>query len=84
MKIHAIRTGSVRIKTAQIEAHRSGMLAKIDIFADPNLAISAIRMDSYDLVHPIDDRSVRISYHTGLIGAGMPDLALQFFWPKYT
>jgi glyoxylase-like metal-dependent hydrolase (beta-lactamase superfamily II) len=36
MKVHAIRTGSVRIKTAQREAHSTGMRAKLDIFTDPN------------------------------------------------
>ena len=36
MKIHAIRTGSVRIKTAQIEAHSTGIRTKLDIFTDPN------------------------------------------------
>ncbi|MDB5542358.1 MAG: Beta-lactamase [Devosia sp.] len=35
MKVHAIRTGSVRIKTAQVEGRGSGLLRLAGIFADP-------------------------------------------------
>jgi N-acyl homoserine lactone hydrolase len=38
MKIHAIQTGSVRIKTAQIEGHGVGPLRMLGIFADRNWA----------------------------------------------
>ena len=36
MKIHAIRTGSVRVKTAQMQAPRPGPMGVFGIFADPN------------------------------------------------
>lgn len=36
MKIHAIPTGSVRVKTAQLTARHGGARAKLDIFTDPN------------------------------------------------
>ena len=34
MKIHAIRTGSVRIKHAQVERQGRGFMAQLAIFAD--------------------------------------------------
>src|SRR3954468_5377809 len=36
MKIHAIRTGSVRIKTAQVEGRGTGPLRMFGIFMDPS------------------------------------------------
>jgi glyoxylase-like metal-dependent hydrolase (beta-lactamase superfamily II) len=36
MKVHAIQTGWVRIKTAQPEGHGRGLLRQLAIFADPN------------------------------------------------
>ena len=36
MRVHAIETGTVRIKTAQIEARRPPPMSLIDIFTDPN------------------------------------------------
>jgi glyoxylase-like metal-dependent hydrolase (beta-lactamase superfamily II) len=36
MKVHAIRTGSVRIKTAQVEARGHGFISRLAIFADRN------------------------------------------------
>src|SRR5262245_65328 len=36
MKIHPIRTGSVRIKTAHMEGHGFGMMRKVSILTDPN------------------------------------------------
>ena len=35
MKMHAIRTGSVRVKTAQLEARGGDIASKLAIFADP-------------------------------------------------
>jgi N-acyl homoserine lactone hydrolase len=36
MKIHAIQTGSVRIKTAQVEGHGHGLARRLAIFTDRN------------------------------------------------
>jgi N-acyl homoserine lactone hydrolase len=36
MKVHAIRTGSVRIKRAQVEGRGHGMARRLEIFADRN------------------------------------------------
>jgi len=36
MKIHAIRTGSVRVKTAQVEGRGHGLSRRLAIFTDPN------------------------------------------------
>ncbi len=36
MKLHAIQTGSVRIKTAQVEGRGFGLRRRLAIFADPN------------------------------------------------
>jgi glyoxylase-like metal-dependent hydrolase (beta-lactamase superfamily II) len=36
MKIHAIRTGSVRIKTAQVEGRGRGVRRRLGVFTDPN------------------------------------------------
>ena len=36
MKIHAIQTGSVRIKTAQVEGRGHGLARRLAIFADRN------------------------------------------------
>jgi N-acyl homoserine lactone hydrolase len=36
MKIHAIQTGSVRIKTAQVEGRGRGVRRRLGVFTDPN------------------------------------------------
>ena len=36
MNIHAIQTGSVRIKTAQVEGHGHGLARRLAVFADRN------------------------------------------------
>ena len=36
MRIHLIETGTVRIKTAQVEARRPAPLSLVDVFTDPN------------------------------------------------
>jgi len=36
MKVHAIRTGSVKVKTAQLAARGGDIASKINIFRDPN------------------------------------------------
>jgi glyoxylase-like metal-dependent hydrolase (beta-lactamase superfamily II) len=38
MKVHAIQTGLVRIKTAQVEGRGHGLLRRLAIFTDPNWA----------------------------------------------
>ena len=84
MNIHAIQTGSVRIKTAQVEGHGHGLARRLAVFTDRNwtdwLPTYAWAIEHRDRVIVVDTVRERTSWkpanHCTLISDGRSSFGL--------